>query len=860
MSLIFKRPGNQIDLDWLKHFLLILLSFASALALGVSLHYYTISQTQQVMQQSSELLNVGLARSELNRDLAGVVSDLVFLSSYLERQGFQDDGELDLEAVSQLFYTFTKEKRLYDQIRFLDLSGLEKVRVNFRDGATEIVAQEKLQDKSKRYYVVETRSLSPGEIYISPLDLNVEEGGIELPHKPMMRFAVPVFAGVDEKRGILVLNYLGGRLLSRFQRAAANIAGHIHLINARGYWLSGPNRADSWGFMLSHGKRFADAHPAAWDIVSTSASGQITTDDGLLTYDTVTPWVVASQTMHGVQWHAESTPADAQHWKVVSQLPQALFKPSLMAFARQQFPLYVTILTILLLGSWLIASANLRHRNAKRQNEYERRFRQTLEDMQLAAVSLDRDFRLVFCNDYFLRLTGWELKELMNSNWIERFIPPQERRSLIEAFQGLINAKGVSRDVEVDLIARAGKRLRFAWHNTLSTDSQGNIIGITAIGEDVSQRRKAEEKVRKLSRAVEQSPSIVMLTDCEGNIEYVNPKFSEVTGFDALEVVGQKSNLLKSGEMTAGDYKTLWETLKQGGEWRGEFHNRRKNGELYWESASISALKNDADEITHFVAVKEDITQRKRLEQEVELRNQELARTQALTTMGRMASMIAHDLRNPLSSVKMCMQMLGKQANEELGELSDIALDQIRYMENILTDMLSYAKPEAAKIEWINIDKLLDTTLLSLQKRIVEAHVTTEVQHGSGLPALPGDANKLRQLFSNLIVNAIQATKPQTEREGVIEIRSYPVTGELGNAVEVEVCDNGEGLTEEVEKLFEPFFTTRTKGTGLGLAIVRQIAEQHHGKVSLESRQQGGVCARVCLPTTPIGSDDSARP
>jgi PAS domain S-box-containing protein len=860
MSLGLKRPEIKIDLDWLKQFLLILSSFATTLAVGASIHYYTISQAQQVMQQSSELLNVGLARSELNRDLAGVISDLMFLSSYLERQGFKDNGELSAEAVAQLFYTFVKEKRLYDQIRFLDMTGMEKVRINFLDGVPEVVAQKNLQDKSKRYYAVETLSLSPGEIYISPLDLNVEEGGIEQPHKPMMRFAVPIFSAVGEKRGILVLNYLGGRLLSRFLRAAANIAGHVHLLNAQGYWLSSPNQTDDWGFMLSHGKRFADTHPAAWDIVSESVSGQVTTDDGLLTYETVAPWVVASQTMRGVGWHAETAPVDALQWKVLSQLPHELYTPSLLAFARQHLPLYFAILTVLLFGSWLIASANLRHRNVQRQNEYERRFRQTLEDMQLAAVSLDRDFRLVFCNDYFLRLTGWDKQELLNAEWIERFIPQKERHSLVEALRGLINVEGVTRDVEVDLLTREGEQLRIAWHNTPSIDSQGNIIGITAIGEDITQRRKAEEKVRKLSHAVEQSPSIVMLTDCEGNIEYVNPKFTEVTGFDAVEVIGQKPNLLKSGDKSSDDYKALWDTLKQGGEWRGEFHIKRKNGELYWESASISALKNAQDEITNFVAVKEDITERKRLEQEVELRNQELARTQALTTMGRMASMIAHDLRNPLSSVKMCMQMVGKQANEELFELSDIALDQIRYMENILTDMLTYAKPEAVTIEWINVDKLLDTTLLSLQKRIVEADVRVDVQHSSGLPALPGDANKLRQLFSNLIVNAIQASRSENKQERVINIRSYPVTGELGNAVEITICDNGEGLAEVVDKLFEPFFTTRTKGTGLGLAIVRQIAEQHHGRVSLEPRQQGGVCAKLCLPTTPIGSNDGERP
>ncbi|MEW8394799.1 MAG: ATP-binding protein, partial [Candidatus Thiodiazotropha sp.] len=363
---------------------------------------------------------------------------------------------------------------------------------------------------------------------------------------------------------------------------------------------------------------------------------------------------------------------------------------------------------------------------------------------------------------------------------------------------------------------------------------------------------KAEDKVRKLSHAVEQSPSIVMLTNSQGLIEDVNPKFTEVTGYRPDEVIGKRPNVLKSGETPSEEYAKLWTTVRQGEEWRGEFHNRRKNGELYWESASISALKNPQGVITHYVAVKEDITERKRLQQEIDMHNQELARTQALTSMGRMASMIAHDLRNPLSSVKMCMQMLSKQAESELAELSVIALDQIRYMENILTDMLTYARPEAVKVEWVNIEKLLDTTLLSLQRRIDESKVALEVDHRPGLPALPADANKLRQLFSNLIVNAIQATENRSADDRKIEIQSNQVLTESGSTIEVSICDNGDGLPEEeLERLFEPFYTTRTKGTGLGLAIVQQIVDQHHGRVQLELRDNGGVCAKVSLPTTP---------
>ena len=128
------------------------------------------------------------------------------------------------------------------------------------------------------------------------------------------------------------------------------------------------------------------------------------------------------------------------------------------------------------------------------------------------------------------------------------------------------------------------------------------------------QRKRAEEEVRKLSLAVEHSPVSIIITDKAGNIEYVNPKFMEVTGYSAREVIGKNPRILKSGEMPPGDYKRLWETIVAGGEWRGEFHNRKKNGELYWEWASLSPIYGADGHIAHFLAVKEDITERKRME------------------------------------------------------------------------------------------------------------------------------------------------------------------------------------------------------------------------------------------------------
>ncbi|MFQ5956862.1 MAG: PAS domain-containing protein, partial [Candidatus Brocadiales bacterium] len=126
-----------------------------------------------------------------------------------------------------------------------------------------------------------------------------------------------------------------------------------------------------------------------------------------------------------------------------------------------------------------------------------------------------------------------------------------------------------------------------------------------------SERKHTEESLRKLSQAVEQSPSMVVITDIKGNIEYVNPKFTQLTGYTFKEAIGKTPRILKSGKTPPEVYKQLWKTITSGGEWRGEFCNKKKNGELYWEDASISPIRSKEGVITHFVAVKEDITERK---------------------------------------------------------------------------------------------------------------------------------------------------------------------------------------------------------------------------------------------------------
>jgi PAS domain S-box-containing protein len=371
-----------------------------------------------------------------------------------------------------------------------------------------------------------------------------------------------------------------------------------------------------------------------------------------------------------------------------------------------------------------------------------------------------------------------------------------------------------------------------------------------------------EEALRKVSRAVEQSPSTVMITGVDGAIEYVNPKFTQLTGYSLEEVRGRNPRLLKSGETSAEEYERLWQAITSGGEWRGVFHNRKKSGELYWESARISPIRDASGAITHLLAVKEDITERRRLEEEVEQRKREVARNQALAEVGRMANMVAHDLRNPLSSVKMTLQIYGrrpaKRWNPEERELQQIALEQVRYMEEILSDLLSYSRPDSLEPEWLGIDRVLEGAILAAHKHIAEHGVRVTKRYRPGLPTLFADAAKLRQAFANLLENAAQATEGIHDRAPEIEVATELELRPDGSWIRVEIFDNGAGLAPgHEERVFEPFYTTRARGTGLGLAIVRRMAELHGGSVKLHQPGRNRTCATILLPTRAAQARDA---
>ena len=176
--------------------------------------------------------------------------------------------------------------------------------------------------------------------------------------------------------------------------------------------------------------------------------------------------------------------------------------------------------------------------------------------------------------------------------------------------------------------------------------------------------------MRKLSQAVEQSPVNVIITDLDGNIEYVNRRFSQLTGYTAAEVLGKNPRILKSGHTSDEEYRSLWQTIKAGGEWSGEFLNKAKDGSLFWERALITSIKDEAGRITHFFAVKEDITERKKAEEALQQMRLQLTHVARLSTLGEMAAELAHELNHPLYAIlnyaKACRNVLAEEGPPDL--------------------------------------------------------------------------------------------------------------------------------------------------------------------------------------------------
>ncbi|MCX6899289.1 MAG: PAS domain S-box protein [Verrucomicrobia bacterium] len=412
-------------------------------------------------------------------------------------------------------------------------------------------------------------------------------------------------------------------------------------------------------------------------------------------------------------------------------------------------------------------------------------------------------------------------------------------------------------------------------------DDYARIVGLLGMNRNTG-RRRADEQLLMLSRVVEQSATMVLISNSRGDIEYVNPKFTQVTGYTLEELAGENVRILKSGHTPSEEYTELWSAISAGREWRGQFCNKKKNGDLYWATAIISSIRNAEGVITHYVSVQEDITERKQAEEQLRQLNVSLLRKQQellaameglktaqmqlieaekMKTIGCLAAGVAHEVKNPLGVIRLGLEYLSHQTRSKDPDTAQVVDDMSRAVaraSSVVGELLSLGKAQELVMETVDLHKLLDSSLALLRVALATDHVKVVFERASSLPALRLDARKVEQVFINLIINAIHAMPDggtltvrtcakqldPTEADTVLDpqMRSRFRSGDT--VVVVEIDDTGTGIPEDkLPKVFEPFFTTKAegKGTGLGLTVCKTIIGFHGGVLNLRNRPEGGV-------------------
>jgi len=458
------------------------------------------------------------------------------------------------------------------------------------------------------------------------------------------------------------------------------------------------------------------------------------------------------------------------------------------------------------------------------------------------------------------------------------FYAPEYRGRIAKIFYACAN-DGVPYDDEVRVLRSDGASV---WVRTVGEpvrDDSGAIIGVHGALQDIDEQMRAREELRQLWLAVEQSPESILVTDLTPKILYVNDACCRISGYSRSEMLGHNPSLLRSGKTPRETIAALWQSLRSGRPWSGIMHNRRKDGTEYVESATISPVRQEDGRITHYLAVKEDITEQRKTENElkryrdhledlVEQRTGELAEARRQAELANQAKSVflanmSHEIRTPLNGVLGTLEVLeAKPLADDQRELVATIKESGRSLIRIIEDILDFSRIEAGRLTLERAEFSLEEAVEGLCESLVQmAHERGVDLHVYVAPELPrrlfADEVRLRQILYNLVGNGIKFSGGRSELRGRVRL-SAERSPEYDEHIRFTIADNGIGISEEGQKrLFQPFTqaegstTRRFGGSGLGLVICQRLVELKRGRIALDSTPGTGTTFHVDLPLRP---------
>lgn len=494
-------------LQQVKDFLQLFIPIAALVAIGTWGLADSRIKAELAMLMADEKTYVELSQGRLDEELAVPIRHLTSLANEKPvLQVYEATHGSNLDPMEEAFITLMSRNPSYDKVRWIDEHGLECVRVNNKEGRPFLVPRNQLQDKHDRYFFTDTMQLNAGVIYISPLDLNVENGQIEMPYKPTLRVSTRVFDADGNPRGILIINIAARSMLNAFVSSAGPAANRLMLINSDGYWLKSTDEADEWGFMFQQNVTLASRYPKAWEAISKLDKGQVRLSDGLWTWNTVSPTP-----------EQDTRLSHKIHWKVLTHLPAS----DLSALENQIWPAKIgSALIILLLfgfGIGRLIQAKTARAQAEKEAALARSEADAAHKLQEAQASFQMLFeantngllvvnatgQIVMVNPAFESMFGYPRSELMDQP-VEMLLPAAIRSEhTAQRTEYLKQPASRSMGAGRDLLGTRKDSTVFPIEIGLSPYRDNTQSFVLATIVDISERKRAQDEILHMNEMLE---------------------------------------------------------------------------------------------------------------------------------------------------------------------------------------------------------------------------------------------------------------------------------------------------------------------------------------------------------------------
>lgn len=685
-----------------------------------------------------------------------IISDIRVLSNHHEFLDLVNRGtNFSNESLIHDFIQFSRIRKIYDQIRYIDTSGNEIIRIDFNNGSPESATKERLQNKKKRYYFSNTLRLGRGEIFISPMDLNIENGKVEIPVKPMIRIGTPVFDKNNQKTGVMVLNYRADQLLESLIESNSCSDEHILMANKDGYFLKGPTRNDEWGFMYENKNHltFERKYPESWDIIMDNETGSFVNDSGILSYITVFP--LKHQFLPRNQGFAAFTPGkintleDQYQWKIVHFVSHDEFDLKLKNWKKIIIGLVLITSLAIISGSWFLALLSYQRKKT------ERALKIAHDDLEHKVELRTRELNCLFRMSEIAGNLDLKIEQILE---LAILIIPTGYR-----FPGITQC-----------------RIRF--------------------------------------------DEMVFQTD-----------------YFKIDYFVLESDLIINGK-NRGTVEVSYSQSKA----------KKDEGPFLKEERGLNDVL--ARHLSNLIRTREGFLEKEKLKEQ-------LRHSQKIETIGTLVGGIAHDFNNILQGIIAYCQLTVSQLDtpQKAKQNIDRIFKGAQRASELVQQILTFSRKSKIKKQPVFISDILKEAL-QLLSPLAPSLIEIE-QDIVSQKAILADASQIHQVIMNLCTNAFHAMDATggvlriaiTDIDAV-EIDAIP-EGNISTDkyVALEVKDTGYGMdTKTLEKVFDPYFTTKApgEGTGLGMAVTCEIVDEHNGHIKVFSESGLGTTVKIYFPVS----------